>query len=81
MPLSPNGAQGRLTCRRVISGPRVVIGGYRWRLMAPEMNEVLWRQSLEMHVRAARIHEDAAERFMRRQDFAGATRAAEFSCG
>jgi hypothetical protein len=47
--------------------------------MAPEMNQVRWRQSLETHLQAARIHEDAAERFMRRQDFARATRAAEFA--
>ena len=47
--------------------------------MAPEMDQALWRQSLEMHLQAARIHEDAAERFMRRQDFAHATRAAEFA--
>jgi hypothetical protein len=40
---------------------------------------VLWRQSLEMHLRAARIHEEAAERFTRLRDFASATRAAEFA--
>ena len=47
--------------------------------MAREMDRVLWRQSLEMHLRAARIHEDAAERFTRVRDFARATGAAEFA--
>ena len=47
--------------------------------MAPKMNQVLWRQSLEIHSQAARIHEDAAERFRRLGNFASATRAAEFA--
>ena len=66
---------GRLSAREEPSKDQ----GYRWRLMAPEMNQVLWRQSLEMHLRAARIHEDAAERFTRIGNFASATRAAEFA--
>ena len=48
-------------------------------MMAPEMIQVRWRQSLEMHSRAARIHEDAAERFTCLGNFASATRAAEFA--
>jgi hypothetical protein len=47
--------------------------------MAPEMDQALWRQSLEMHLQAARIHEDAAERFTRLGNFASATRAGEFA--
>ena len=47
--------------------------------MAPEMDQVLWWQSLQMHLRAARTLEEAAERFTRLWDFAGATRAAEFA--
>jgi hypothetical protein len=47
--------------------------------MAPEMDQALWRQSLEMHLQAARMHQDAAERFTRLRNFARATRAAEFA--
>jgi hypothetical protein len=47
--------------------------------MAPEMDQALWRQSLEMHLQAARIADDAAERFTRLRNFARATRAAAFA--
>ena len=47
--------------------------------MAPEMDQALWRQSLEMHLQAARIADYAAERFTRLRNFARATRAAEFA--
>jgi hypothetical protein len=57
----------------------MVIGGYPLASMASEMAQVRWRQSLETHLRAARMHEDAAERFLRLGDFASVTRAAEFA--
>jgi hypothetical protein len=48
--------------------------------MAPDMDQVLWRrQSLEMHLRAARMQEVAAEWFTPLRDFARATRATEFA--
>ena len=47
--------------------------------MAAEMIRVVWRQSLEIHLRAARIHQVAAEMLSSSGDVAGAIRATEFA--
>ena len=51
---------------------------YGYPVMAIDISRVVWREALEIHLRAVRMHEEAARRFLRVGDIASATLAAEF---
>ena len=47
--------------------------------MAADMSRVVWWQALEVHLRAARCHQESAETLSRFGDVTGAIRATEFA--
>jgi hypothetical protein len=47
--------------------------------MAVDMSRAVWWQSLEMHLRAARVHEESADLLNSSGDVASAMRASEFA--